>query len=258
MKIPTPFFVKHETVRDVIVALAWAFFVGMPLFTLHMLVLDYEHYVHGMSLQFSFGMSLQNMIPYHPISIGLWLIAVFSTTYSLRRSFRKQREIFMMRGQIKRSLIEAHADALTGILNRRGFDHHLDTRLAYTKKENRPLTIMMVDVDNFKALNDQHGHVVGDNVLRAIAKHLSQLVRSQDLVARYGGDEFVIICPGLSKEDAKGMANRIRKSLSAREIALSIGVATYPTDAQNKTDLLVCADKQMYDEKNNHHHNIVE
>ncbi|MBI5935762.1 MAG: GGDEF domain-containing protein [Chloroflexi bacterium] len=252
MKKPL-FLAKNETVGDVMVALAWTIFVGMPLFTLHMLILDYEHYVHGMSLQFSLEMSFKNMIPYHPISIGLWLVAVFITAYSLRRSFRKQREVLAMKGQVRRSQIESLTDELTGALNRRAFDRQFESSLSFAKLENQPLTIIMVDVDKFKSLNDQYGHIVGDEALRLVANHLTKLVRTQDTVARYGGDEFSIICPGLSGEGAKSLVNRLKASIPPMGIELSLGIATYPFDGKNATELLEHADSLMYQDKENHH-----
>jgi hypothetical protein len=107
---------KNETVSDFFIALAWAIFVGLPLFTLHMLVLDYEHSLHGMSIQFSFQMSLKNMIPYHPMSIGLWLVAVFITAFSLRRAFTEEmRSGLAFHGRIRG---EDHLVDFTGIEQR--------------------------------------------------------------------------------------------------------------------------------------------
>ncbi len=247
------FLAKNETVGDLMNSLAWAVFVGMPLFTLHMLVLDYEHYAHGMSLQFSIGMSIKNMIPYHPTSIGIWLVAVFITAFSLRRSFRKQREVLVMKGQVRRSQIESFTDELTGVLNRRAFDRQFESGLSFAKLDNQPLTIIMIDVDRFKALNDQYGHIVGDEALRLVANHLTNLVRTQDLVARYGGDEFIIICPGLSGKGVNSMVNRLKTSIHPMGIELSLGIATYPFDGQNVTELLEHADRLMYQEKEDHH-----
>jgi diguanylate cyclase (GGDEF)-like protein len=246
------FLKKNETVGDMFTALAWAIFVGLPLFTLHMLVLDYEHYTHGMSLQFSFEMSLRNMIPYHPISIGLWLVAVFITAFSLRRSFRKQREVLVMKGQVRRSQIESSTDELTGAFNRRAFDRQFEDSLSFAKMENQPLTIFMIDVDEFKSLNDQFGHIIGDEALRSVANHLTKLVRTQDMVGRYGGDEFIIICPGLSRDGANSLANRLKASIPPMGIELSLGIATYPFDGQNATDLLEHADRLMYQQKDEH------
>ena len=224
---------RSETVSDFYVALAWAVFAGLPLFTLHMLVLDYEHYLHGMSLRFSLGMPLKNLIPYHPMSIALWLIAVFITAFSWRRAFRRQREFLVMKGLLTRSQIEADTDELTGVLNRRAFDRQFKSSLEYARLDNQPLTLAMIDVDGFKSLNDQYGHITGDEALRSVANHLTRFVRAGDTVARYGGDEFVILCPGLCKEGARGMVNHLKASILPMELEISIGVATYPSDGRS-------------------------
>lgn len=244
---------KNETIIDLCVALAWAILVGLPLFVLHMLILDYEHYVHGMSLQFSLEMSLGTMFPNHPINIALWLIAVFVAAFSVRRAFRRQRELLAMKGLLKRSQIEADTDELTGLLNRRAFNRHFKLSLDYARLESQPLTIAMIDVDGFKSLNDQCGHVAGDEALRSVAGFLTRFVRAQDAVARYGGDEFVILCPSLSREGAMGMVNRIKSSILTLGIELSIGAATYPSDGRSTRELIDLADLRMYGEKQEHH-----
>ena len=244
---------KSEIIRDICIALAWAILAGLPLFTLHMLFVDYEHYLHGMNLQFSFEMSLKNMIPYHPMSIGLWLIVVFITAFSLRRAFRRQKEILAMKGLLMRSQIEADTDELTGMLNRRAFDRQLRAAMEYAKLENRPLTIAMIDVDGFKSLNDRYGHITGDKALRSVANHLTRFVRAGDTVARYGGDEFVIIFPGLCKEGAGAMVSRVKASILPMQLEISIGVATYPSDSRSIVEILELADTRMYQDKEAHH-----
>lgn len=244
---------KSETIRDTCIALAWAIFVGLPLFTLHMLVLDYEHYLHGMSLQFSLEMSLKSIFPNHPISIGLWLIVVFIAALSIRRAFRQQREILAMKGIVERFQYEAYTDALTGVPNRRAFDSLIKNNLEFAKHAEQPLTLVMVDVDRFKSLNDQYGHVAGDKALRAVAQHLTTLVRAQDVVARYGGDEFVIVCPGLGREGARAMANRLRAAPLPPQLEISFGFATYPSEGQNTVEIIELADKELYREKQRHH-----
>ncbi len=244
---------KNTIIRDICIALTWAIFAGLPLFTLHMLVVDYEHYLYGMGFQFSFAMSLKNMIPYHPMSIGLWLSAVFLTAFSLQREFRRQKEILAMKGLLRRSQIEAEIDELTGVLNRRAFERQLRAGMEYAKLENQPLTIAMVDVDRFKSLNDKYGHVTGDKALQSVANHLTRFVRTGDIVARYGGDEFVVILPGLCREGASAMVDRLKASVLPFQLEISIGVATYPADGRSTAEIIELADKRMYQDKGEHH-----
>lgn len=244
---------KNDILVDGFVAFLWTIFAGLPLFTLHMLILDYEHYLHGMSLQFSLAMSLRNLFPYHPVSIVLWLVAVFITAFSVRRAFRKQREFGRMKELAERSQNEAQTDGLTGVLNRRAFDRLLETSLEAAKCSQKALTLVMLDLDGFKLLNDQRGHVAGDEALRAVATNLVHLVRAQDAVARYGGDEFALICPGMNRENARTLFKRLQTISLPYELALSVGTATFPRDAQTTLDLIAFADKNMYSEKIRHH-----
>ena len=244
---------KSETIRDIGIALAWTIFMGLPLFTLQMLILDYENYLHSANFHFSFMLSLESIFSYHPISIGLWLIIVFITALSIYRAFRQQREILAMKGIVERFQYEAYTDALTGVPNRRAFNTLINTNFEFAKRANQPLTIVMVDVDGFKSLNDQYGHITGDKALRAVAKHLTRLVRARDVVARYGGDEFVIICPGLSQEGTRALANRLRTASRPLHLEISFGFATYPSEGQSIVDIIELADNELYQEKQRHH-----
>jgi diguanylate cyclase (GGDEF)-like protein/PAS domain S-box-containing protein len=145
-------------------------------------------------------------------------------------------------------------DALTGVANRRALDHLLDDHATATSPG---LTIVSCDLDNLKTINDRYGHPAGDAMLIAVANRLKRLVRSDDLVARVGGDEFVIVCPTLSEDAATSIADRVigivETSLDVDDIELtpriSVGVATRdPADAD--TDQLVArADEAMYQQK---------
>lgn len=245
--------VKSNLTRDYLAALAWAIFVGLPVFTLHMVILDYEHYTHGMSLRFSLGMSLKNMFPYHPVSIGLWVVAVFITALSVRRVFRRQRELIEMQREVKRAQSDADTDALTGLLNRRAFDRGFKEIFEAARQSKRAFTVMMIDVDGFKSMNDTQGHLAGDRALQSIARVLTRFVRSQDILARYGGDEFVLLCPTLSAEDAVVMAKRFKTLTLPMGLGLSMGLATYPLDGASMADIVQVADQRMYEEKRIHH-----
>jgi diguanylate cyclase (GGDEF)-like protein len=116
----------------------------------------------------------------------------------------------------------------------------------------------MIDIDNFKALNDTFGHLEGDKVLIEIAKIMKKETRESDIVARYGGEEFVIILSGTDKEGAKVVAERIRNAVENHKfiikgrkitVTISIGVSTYPLDADMKMEIIRCADKALYQAK---------
>lgn len=124
-------------------------------------------------------------------------------------------------------------DALTGIYNRKKFDDAMDEWVDAAKGDGSPLSLILFDVDNFKGINDNYGHIMGDNVLKNIAAVVSQSIRDTDVFARWGGDEFVILLPNTDIQKAKAIVERIRKNLAEsthdtlRGITCSFGVAAY-------------------------------
>lgn len=153
------------------------------------------------------------------------------------------------------------SDQLTKIYNRRYFDIKLEKEINAASWFHSPLSIMMLDVDFFKQLNDTYGHLTGDKVLEEVSSILKNTVRLKDTVARYGGEEFVIILPKCESEQAYIIAERIRKSIAGRQFydklgnpirtTISIGIATYPVNALNKRDLVLEADQALYQAKDN-------
>jgi diguanylate cyclase (GGDEF)-like protein len=111
-------------------------------------------------------------------------------------------------------------DPLTGLPNRRMAMDRMNQEWATSGRNNRQLSCMMVDIDHFKSVNDTYGHQAGDEVLKIIAKTLRQSARAQDVVCRYGGEEFLIICPDTKREDAHKLAERIRTGIAALVIDL--------------------------------------
>ena len=109
----------------------------------------------------------------------------------------------------------ATRDALTGLANRRLLEEQLDLELARSRREGSPLSVVVVDVDHFKDVNDTYGHLVGDDVLREIGAVLDANTKGFDLAARYGGDEFVVLLPGCSRESVEAVAERLRRAISA-------------------------------------------
>ena len=143
--------------------------------------------------------------------------------------------------QLERS---AATDGLTGIANRRAFDDALAREVSRAARTGDPLSLVLLDIDHFKRLNDTLGHQAGDEALRAVAGDLAQAVRLSDTVARYGGEEFAVLLPGLGAEDALATAERLRGGGDG--VTLSAGVAAYPDDAGDALSLVDAADRALY------------
>ncbi|HPC36688.1 MAG TPA: diguanylate cyclase [Candidatus Marinimicrobia bacterium] len=150
-------------------------------------------------------------------------------------------------------------DALTGIYNRRHFDQELKREIARSKRYNSPLSLLMLDIDLFKIVNDTYGHLLGDEVLKAIGQILTNCLRKNDICARYGGEEFVVLLPETGEKEAFLVAEKIRATVAKREIAfeqslarvtISIGIAQFnSTEMAEGTQLVDAADKALYQAK---------
>jgi diguanylate cyclase (GGDEF)-like protein len=153
----------------------------------------------------------------------------------------------------------ARTDGLTGLLNHRTFMEKLAEEYRRIDRDARPFSILIMDIDKFKNVNDAYGHPVGDIALKAVAKVLKDTGRGSDFVARYGGEEFAIGMVDTNSKGAEQMAERVRKlvekTVAARVsgkdlmVTLSIGVSSFPEDTKNKTDLVTLADNALYQAK---------
>lgn len=150
---------------------------------------------------------------------------------------------------------QALTDALTGCYNRRSFEMQLDREMKAARRQHQPLTLMMLDLDRFKQLNDSVGHDAGDDALRRLADCFRQELRGVDSAARFGGDEFALILPQADSEGAQIVAERLRARIEEIHIPgfgnlnASIGIATFPTHGSTRADLVIAADAALYSAK---------
>ncbi len=141
-------------------------------------------------------------------------------------------------------------DGLTGLYNRRYFNEVMLMEFARLKRFASNLSLLMIDIDNFKNYNDTNGHPAGDELLRKLSKLLKASMREVDMVCRYGGEEFVVILPQTDKKGAQIVAERLRVQATLYLPAtLSIGISTFPEDAQEITTLIEKADVALYEAK---------
>jgi diguanylate cyclase (GGDEF)-like protein len=143
----------------------------------------------------------------------------------------------------------ARTDSLTGLLNRREFESRFTQERSRAVRSTSPLSVLVLDLDEFRAVNERAGHEGGDNTLRVVGKILLGNLRSHDVAARFGGDEFVVLLPGASPLEAALVARRIGVAAHRRGVSLSIGAASYPEDSDHPDDLFGLADKNLYDAK---------
>ncbi len=155
----------------------------------------------------------------------------------------------------------AVTDELTGLPNARSLFLHLDAELARCRRIDAPLAVLVLDLDGFKQVNDRFGHLEGNEVLQLTAKGLKESCREYDYVARMGGDEFVVILPGMKPEVVRSRAKRLceiveeagYRTLGERILSLSLGEAFFPDNGTDAEQLLAEADRRMYQAKRNHH-----
>jgi diguanylate cyclase (GGDEF)-like protein len=149
----------------------------------------------------------------------------------------------------------AITDGLTGVYTRRYFVERFDEEIKRSSLRKSSLSFLMIDADHFKTVNDQHGHLAGDQVLKEIADIIQENVREIDIVGRFGGEEFCVVLPDTDMEGARLVAERIRKSAEKRviraydstlRITLSIGLAIYPSDGKLLEELMDKADWALY------------
>ncbi len=161
---------------------------------------------------------------------------------------------------------EAISDGLTRVHNHRYFQERLKTECSRAKRSGTPLSLLMIDIDYFKKVNDTYGHRVGDSILQQMAGILKSSLRSEDDIARYGGEEFVVILAGSDAKGAHRMAERFRHTIDRTtfetednrlKISITIGIATFPGDALNPWELIERADRALYAGKESGRNRVV-
>ncbi len=163
------------------------------------------------------------------------------------------------------ALQAAHKDALTGVNNRSTFDETLLREINLARRYNQPLSMIVLDIDNFKSINDTLGHSSGDSVIRTIAELTSMCIRNTDILFRYGGEEFAIMLSNTDQLGVCQLADRIRETIentpiiceqSNAQVTVSLGTATLKND-DNENDIFLRADKALYEAKNNGKNKVV-
>jgi len=174
----------------------------------------------------------------------------------VRTNIRQKRHADRLRRSVQQSIEMALYDALTGLNNRRSLERRLPAMIETARQRGAPLTMMVLGIDHFKRVNDTHGHAVGDLVLKGFAAQLQEIVRGGDLLCRLGGEEFVVVMPGVDVNQAARIAERARRTAESREFALeatagsvsvtvSIGVAEW-REQWDSAELYRRADRALY------------
>lgn len=208
-----------------------------------------------------------------PLKNGPNVVGVLNIAYKTRQEFNKNflGLLSLLADQAAAAIMnvrlhelvkqQATTDKLTGLANRRAFDERLKEEIKRSSRYHHPASLMMIDLDNFKTINDTFGHPTGDTVLHMVAECLSESVRDTDFLARYGGDEFALILPETTHAQALALDAKISEALSRctmpwaaegnpLKITLSTGSASFPTDASDAESLLAEADARLYIRKN--------
>ncbi|HET9199453.1 MAG TPA: GGDEF domain-containing protein [Dehalococcoidia bacterium] len=191
-----------------------------------------------------------------PVVIVLGAVLIY-LALGRREDRRRQAELNVANERLIRSEARlqelAVTDPLTGVYNRRQFYENLSTEYRRSRRYHRPLALLLIDVDHFKAVNDRHGHTVGDEVLKTLAQAMKRELRSIDVLARFGGEEFIVLLPETTTEAAVTVAEKLRRraastvfGVSGAGLTVSVGVAGLEDAMSSEDDLVQAADQALY------------
>jgi len=210
--------------------------------------------------------------------LTLYLVIVANVAYTRNHQLhRVRRQLQLDEQALQKQLDEINAlqkqlsdqanrDALTGLYNRRYLDSTLERELARCQREGQPLSLMLIDIDHFKQINDTYGHQAGDEVLKQLADMLNAQARSADVVCRFGGEEFLLLLPNMPQAVAQERAEQWRRDFAANtivfgefrmQVTLSIGLASYPGHGTSPQALIRSADRALYRAKTEGRNRVV-
>jgi len=225
--------------------------------------------------QLTFHKSLQNSVQSQPYILsvswqlrwfdfnfllisGVLVTALFLYKVSVNNARTYFKEKLKMMDKEGTLYYMANFDSLTGVANRYHFNEFLEMEILRAKRSKLRFSLLFIDINEFKPINDKYGHTVGDSVLLEVATKLSTHLREDELLARFGGDEFILVSnQSLTKDDGASLAGRLKDEFDSPieikrnliQVSLSIGISTYPDDGENIEALISAADKRMYQDK---------
>ena len=180
---------------------------------------------------------------------------IISLIMDISERTRTERAVQVLQEELRE---QSTHDALTGLYNRRFLDESFGRELLLAKRGGHPVSVILADLDHFKAVNDRNGHLAGDEVLRIFGTLLTTNARASDIVCRYGGEEFLLVLPGMTTEGAVERAEQLRQAMAATAVShgqsritvtASFGVATFPTHGGTTDELIAAADRALYSAK---------
>lgn len=244
------------------------------------LILGIIDYLTGVELSLSFfylipvamaawALGKYSGLGYSVLSATVWLISnflsglIFSNMFFgvwntlIRFGFYGVVTILLteLHSALEEERLLANTDPLTGALNRRSFNELAEKKMIHAEVNGRPYTVVYIDLDNFKPINDKQGHSIGDLVLKAVVDTIQKQIRVADIFARFGGDEFAILLADIGQDDAKRIVQRLRKVLLEKmdmhvwDVTFSIGALTFLTMPHSVEEMVRLTDELMYEVK---------